>query len=353
MMGNLVKSASILGNPWRLVFLTILLLTACSPADTADTVPAGAGFLETAAVQTLTAVQTLLPTVWIETPETPERQASATLPPVDSQVASPTAVTPTFTISPTQTATVTMKPTRTATSGPTQRPTRTPTVTPTAYAPSAAISILQPGPQSRIMNPLRVRAYVRPGGDQRVRIELFGEDGRLLVRKLLVYGAEIESIYIDEILDFEIGGVAESARLQISTYDSYGRLVNLAAQDMVLLNIGEPDITPPGRLEEPVLIRQPRQNQFVQGGSLLVSGLIEPFNEQPILIELIDRQGKVVGYRQASVTIDPSGGYTPFTVEIPYQVSRATYVAVTVKVYSNTRISGIIYVTAREILISP
>lgn len=203
------------------------------------------------------------------------------------------------------------------------------------------------------MTPLRVRAYVRPGEDNRVRIELFGEDGRLLVRKLLVYASSTETIYIDDLLDFEIPGVAESARLQISTYDTYGRLIYLATQDMVLLNIGEPDITPPGLLDEPILLRQPRANQFIQGGSLLVTGLINPFNDQPLLIELVDRQGKVVGYRQAAVTIDPNGGYTPFTVEIPYEVRRATYVSVTVKVYSNTRISGIIYVSAREILISP
>ena len=341
-----------------MVVFGAILMTACRPVTAPTLTPTPAGLLITAAAQTLMAVQ---PTNTATDALTTQAGFQETLDNPASPMLTETTVaaseTPQQTPSPFPTRTPTLSPTFTQTNSglpsATLRPTRTPTITPTAYAPGAAIAILQPGPQSRIMTPLRLRAYVRPGGDGRVRIELFGEDGRLLYRKLLVYGADVQSIYVDEQLDFEIPGVAESARLQISTNDIYGRLTTLATQDMVLLNIGEADVAPPGLQEEPVLLRQPRTNQFIQGGSLLVSGLIAPFNDQPLLVELIDRQGKVVGYRQAAVTIDPNGGYTPFTVEIPYEVSRATYVLVTVKVYSNTRISGIIYATAREVLISP
>lgn len=317
----------------------------------------GDEFLATAAAETLQAAMASAPAseaVSLPSTTRQESEGAATATPTAAMAKSPT-VTPTASLSVTSRPTASLTPEPSATGKPTQtaRPTRTPTITPTAYAPNAAIAILQPGPQSRIMSPLRVQAYVRPGSDRRVRIELFGEDGRLLVRKLLTTGEEAETIYVDEQLDFEIPGVAESARLQISTYDLYGRMTSMATQDMVLLTIGEPDITLPGLLDEAILVRQPRTNQFIQGGTLLVSGLIAPFNDQPLLIELIDRQGKVVGYRQAIVTIDPAGGYTPFSVEIPYQVSRATYALVTVKVYSNTRISGMIYLISREILISP
>jgi hypothetical protein len=236
---------------------------------------------------------------------------------------------------------------------PAGRPTRTPTLTPTAAIPDAAIQMLEPGPYSRLVSPLHVRASVKPGGDGRVRIELLGEDGRLLVRKILRYGEETRRSFLDETLEFEIPGVAETGRLQISTHDAQDRVVSLAVQDLILLSIGENEINPPGELTEQVIIQEPRPNKLIQGDTLVVSGMARSFDNQDLLVELIARDGRVVGYRQAFLTESTQGGYTPFVVEVPFKVEAATNVRLTIKANSQSRIEGLIYVISEEILLSP
>jgi hypothetical protein len=239
------------------------------------------------------------------------------------------------------------------TSAPVGLPTRTPTLTPTLTIPDAAIQIFEPGPLSRIVSPLQLRAWVKPGGDGRVRVELLGEDGRLLVRKILRYGADDRRFFLDETLVFEISGVAETGRLQISTYDTYDRLVSLASQEVILLSVGENQINPSGELTELVIIQEPLPNKLIQGKTLVVSGLARTFNGQDLLVELIARDGRVVGYRQAFVPEGVEGIHIPFVVDVPFSVETATNIRLTIKGFSSGRIGGIIYAISEEILLSP
>lgn len=248
--------------------------------------------------------------------------------------------------------TSTETPTPTTTSVPLQ-PTRTPTPLPTAGIPKAAIQISNPGPLSRIISPLQVRASVHPGPDGRVRVELTGEDGRLLVRKILNYGEQKGYVYVSDALDFEISAAAETAHLVISTYDTYGRLYALQAVEVILLSIGEDDVNPPGSDQEAVIVLEPLPNKLIQGGTLQVSGLARLPSDQPLLVELITAQGKVVGYRQGAVSVDPEGEYTPFSVDVPYQVGSPTWVRMVIRQENAGRIPGVVYATSLEVLLSP
>jgi len=79
----------------------------------------------------------------------------------------------------------------TASSTPTETPTypyyltRTPTATP--GIPEATIRLYYPGPMSKLVSPIQLSASLQPGTSGRVLIELLGEDGRLLYRKLIRY----------------------------------------------------------------------------------------------------------------------------------------------------------------------
>ncbi len=95
-----------------------------------------------------------------------------------ASLASPVPVTPT----PTASLTPTITPTFTLTPSPTPTATSTPTQGPTAPLPS--IRILSPGPLSKVISPIELKAYVQPGADNRYQIELLGEDGRLLYREV-------------------------------------------------------------------------------------------------------------------------------------------------------------------------
>lgn len=246
----------------------------------------------------------------------------------------------------------TVPPTRSATSTP-RRATRTPTLTPTVNLPEADIQIRQPGPLSKVTSPFNVSGSLKPGSEGQVRLELLGEDGRLLMRKLINYRTDVGRIGLSETVDFEISAVAETGRLQISTYDRFGRIEALTSVDLILLSIGEADLNPPAPLTKPIIIQEPLPNKLIQGGQVFVSGLARLSSDQPLLVELIAANGSVPGYRQAGVTVDPQGGYTPFMVEVPYQVSEPTWVRLTVKEMSSNRIQGAIQVTSLEVLLSP
>jgi hypothetical protein len=190
-----------------------------------------------------------------------------------------------------------------------------------------------------------------------VQIELLGEDGRLLLRNVYSYLPEVKRTYLTESLPFEIRQVGEAARLQISTFDSFGRLLAFNSVDVILLSFGEDDVNPVGSLLERVLITEPLPNKLIQGGTLVVSGKVHLANNQPLLIELTTAKGQVVGYRQAGVgtgeTEDPIGDYVPFRVEVPYTVTAPTWVRLSVRMNSDGVINGPIYLTSQEILLSP
>lgn len=235
--------------------------------------------------------------------------------------------------------------------------TRTPSPTPTPAIPDAAIQILSPGPSSRLVSPLYLNTYLKPGLDGRVQIELLGEDGRLLLRKVYRYLPEVKRTYLTEDLPFEIRQVGEAARLQISTFDTYNRLLAFNSVDLVLLSFGENDPNPAGSLLERVLITEPLPNKLIQGGTLIVAGQVHPFNDLPMLIELTTATGQVVGYRLAGITPGEqetsSENYVPFRAEVPYTVTEPTWVRLSVRLDSDGRISGPVYLTTQEILLSP
>jgi len=282
----------------------------------------------------------------------------ATLKPTDSPLKTATSApgkvstnaspaVPTSTLTPTNVQ-ITASPTPTP-----GRATRTPTSVPTLSIPEAQIQIRQPGPLSKVTSPIKVTGNLKPGSTGRVRLELLGEDGRLLVRKLINYRTDLGRLGLSEEVDYEISAVAEAGRLQISTYDQYGRMEELTSVDLILLSMGEADLNPPGSLTQPIIVQEPLPNKLIQGGKVLISGLARVSSDFPLLIELIAADGSIVGYRQAGVVAEPAGGYTPFMVEVPYQVSEPTWVRLTVKEMSSGRIEGVIQLTSLEVLLSP
>jgi hypothetical protein len=233
------------------------------------------------------------------------------------------------------------------------RATRTPTLAPTLALPEAEIQIRQPGPLSKVVSPFDFYGNVEPGYSGRVRLELLGEDGRLLVRKIVTYRTDASRIGIAEEIDYEISAVAEAGRLQISTYDQFGRMIALSSVELLLLSLGKADLNPPGSSTQPIIIQEPRPNKLIQGGTVSVSGLARVSSDLPLLVELVAKNGSVAGYRQAEVTAGPADGYSTFSAEIPYKVTAPTWVRLTVKEFSGGRIEGVIQLTSLEILLSP
>jgi len=278
---------------------------------------------------------------------TPSLQAASSTP--DPSPTAPKSPTTT----PTRTATPTRLPTRTPTITPTRRPTKTSTITPTPSIPVEAIQILNPGPQSKIISPLKVNAVLGSAAKGKtIRLELLGEDGRLLVRKILLFGS-VDQAYVSAEMEFEIPGVAEAGRLVISTEDLYSRAIALASVDVLLMSMGEEDINPPGDLLEPIIIREPVKYTLIQGGKVIVVGMARLSGPDPLIVEMFTVDGTSIGTtRLVYPAPSPDGSHSIFTTEVPYNIVTPTWVLLVVYERGG-RIPGITHLTSVLILLSP
>jgi hypothetical protein len=191
-----------------------------------------------------------------------------------------------------------------------------------------------------------------PGARGRIRLELFGEDGRLLVRKVLSFSLGSRPVFLVNDLDFEIAAVAETGRLTISVDDIFGRTKELTSIEVILLNSGESDLNPHGDYLAPLVIDAPEPGDEISGGSLIVAGLARPSSDNPLKIEVLDRNGKIVGERLVAVAEGPPDEHRPFATEITYRVEHRTPVLLVVKERGD-RVPGTVHLTSLELILNP
>jgi len=235
----------------------------------------------------------------------------------------------------------------------TLQPSATATPLPPLEIPYANIQFLSPGAFSKIISPVQLHAYLIPSDLGRATLELFGEDGRLIYRQLFVFSSPsgVQANLRTDI-DFEISAVAETASLVIRTDDLYGRVKAVASIPLILLSLGDSDINPTGDHLAPIVIQEPAAKVLVQGGKLLVSGLVRTDSDQPLLVELVTTGGKVIGSRLAGIVPGESGDYRLFASEVAYSVDAPTWVRVTVSERNNGNPEPL-QLTSVEVLLSP
>jgi len=197
-----------------------------------------------------------------------------------------------------------------------------------------------------------LHGYVIPGNDNLVRVELLGEDGRLMERRLFRLFTSSKWAYLSMEIPFEIKSAAEVARLEISTQDAYGRVSAVNSVRLLLLQAGYAEINPPGNLDERLLLVSPSPGTRISNGTLRVSGQMRPFNDQPLVIELVKTNGEVVGSKMVAIQPAPDGSAIAFEAKIIYTISAATWVRLTLR-QSDERIGGTMYLYSREVYLNP
>lgn len=249
---------------------------------------------------------------------------------------------PTTTVQPTleirETSTPVFTPTATVTSVLQNSPhpatsTATPPVTippllnqPTDDAiPGAPIRIYWIGENSKVTSPILVIAKLNMHTAKYARVELHGEDGRLLARYVKTFQQIPWSMAkISMNLEFEISTVAEAGRLTITVEDEFGRTMDATSIDLVLLSIGDPDINPPNPDKQNIVIQEPKPEMLIQSGKVIVSGIARLKEGNPPKVQIIDESGKIVGQRIASFSVPTPGAYGTFFAEVPYRVEGFT-----------------------------
>jgi hypothetical protein len=252
----------------------------------------------------------------------------------------------------TQTAvalTPTIRPTHTRfpTFTPTTPP--SPTMTDVPWHKPAAIEIQAPGPMSRVISPINLHMNIIAGESEKVQVDLYGEDGRLLSRTVKAVRTSREGVLQNIKIPFEIRATAEVGRITISTQDDVGRLQALKSVRVLMLSSGANEINPPGNPSEPVGVFSPLAEEAVSGGVLNVRGDLWPYNLQPVILELVGPDGKSIGLRILTVeNINPQ----LFETTIPYKVREPTSARLTIY-QDDDRINGLFYVYSQEVLLNP
>jgi hypothetical protein len=193
-----------------------------------------------------------------------------------------------------------------------------------AHPPLAPIHIVRPGPGARLTTPVTMQVSAIPGADRAVTIELIGEDGRVIAAETQRFSTPFgQRVGIVTSLGFKLAGVAEAARLQVTTRDARGRLIALDSAGLVLLSSGADDPSPEAAPEEHFILLTPTAGGVASGGILPISGYFRPANRQPLILELLDDSAKVLA--AASLILPPPGpDYVPISVSLPYTLTAPT-----------------------------
>ena len=230
---------------------------------------------------------------------------------------------------------------------PTPRATFTQTTIP-GHEP-AAIQIFAPGPMSKVISPITLRMNIVAGESEKVQIDLYGEDGRLLTRNVKSVPTSGKGVPQQIRIPFEIPAAAEVGRITVSTTDDLGRLQSLNSVRLLLLSSGINEINPPGNPSEPVGVFAPVGKDPVTGGVLNIRGDVWPFNLNPVILELIDEDGRSMGLRILNLDqLNPQ----MFETTIPYDVSEPILARLVIR-QDDDRIDGLFYVYSQEVLLEP
>jgi hypothetical protein len=246
-------------------------------------------------------------------------------------------------ITPSETPTVTLTPvppTATATERPTPEP----------GLPEAVIEIDSPGPMSKIASPVHLRMNVVSGDSGVVQIDLYGEDGRLLGRKVQRVESHPRGVFVSLKIPFEVRAAAEVGMLQVSTRDGFGRLQSLNSTRLLLLSSGASEITPAGNaIYERVVLYNLAPESEIAGGVVALEGRFLPYNRNPLVLELVTADGLIAGQRLVDV---PGLDAQTFATTIPYKVGGPTPARLVLR-QADEVLDGPVYVYSQEIILNP
>ncbi len=202
-----------------------------------------------------------------------------------------------------------------------------PPATPSIGLPTERLSIYEPGPGSQAVSPLRVTGFGGPSWQGRVRLRLIGEQGDLLADRTTFLQAMPDlagRIYTD--LTFTFPWVAQTARLEVRTFSTRdGQMDHLTTREVVLLTTGTALIYPALGGAEKIAIFSPRANGYVRGSPVTVRGGGWLDTPGPLVVEVLDRNGNVVGSATAPLSTSNTGEVGSFEVQVPYSLENSQY----------------------------
>ncbi len=238
--------------------------------------------------------------------------------------------------------------------------TEIPSPTPTfaaGFTDFAQIRFLTPGPASSLISPINLQMELVSGESEVIQVDLLGEDGRVLYRDLEKVTRNVKGIFRRFDLKFEIRAVSEAGYIRVSSKDDFGRLQALNTMPVLLYSVGSAQINPPGNMiYERVMVEGLKEKADFYAGEVNLKGRIWPFNDQPMIVELVLPNGSPISTR----ILDFNGIDTqPFETSLPYKVTEPAMARLTFRQdnpllsVTDSELQKYIYVYSIEIMLNP
>ena len=235
-----------------------------------------------------------------------------------------------------------------------------PSPTPTfaaGFIEFAQIHFLTPGPASSLISPINLQMELVSGESEVVQVDLLGEDGRVLYRDLEKVTRNVKGIFRRFELRFEIRAVSEAGYIRVSSKDDFGRIQALNTMPVLLYSLGTAQINPPGNMVyERIMIEGMEEKANFYGGEVRLNGSIWPFNEKPMIVELILPNRSPISSRILSFNgIDTQS----FETTLPYKVTQSTRARLTFRQdnpllsVTDSELQKYMYVYSIEIILNP
>lgn len=238
----------------------------------------------------------------------------------------------------------------------TEIPSPTPTVE-AGFTDFAQIRFITPGPASSVISPINLQAMLVSGESEVVQVDLLGEDGRVLQRDLEKVTRNVRGIFRRFELKFEIRAVTEAGYIRISSKDDFGRIQVLNTMPVLLYSIGSAQINPPGNMiYERVMVEGLKEKANFYAGEVGLKGRIWPFNDQPMIVELILPDGRSISTRVLTFAgIEAQS----FETTLPYKVTEPTSARLTFRQdnpllsVTDPELMKYIYLYSIEVMLNP
>jgi len=232
-------------------------------------------------------------------------------------------------------------------------PTATPRVPPVNLPPES-LTIYEPGPGSQVTSPLRVIGRGGPSYNERIRLRLYGEDGRVLAEHTtILFAYPGNAGRFSTQLSFHIDGVAEAGRLELDSFDRrYNRVDHISTQSLLLLATGTHLIHPAMQPPEKLAIIYPSDGLRVTGGELQVRAAGWVDSDVPVEVTLVDRSGKTIASTQAHFDAPQVGQLGTFTVSLSYDTPFSQFARVVLTERDPSQ-AYIVHLSSTEIYLQP
>jgi hypothetical protein len=231
------------------------------------------------------------------------------------------------------------------------------TPTPTRISlplPQERIVLHAPGPGSQVTSPVRVTGWSGPAYAGKIYVRLLGEQGQVIGQATTYLLANEDSAGTFLVLvPFAIADVAEAGLVEVSYRSPIDNQVeHIHARPVVFLSVGPSLIyTDPGAPEQ-LTIFSPRDNRRVSGGVARVQGGGWVDEDLPLVVEVLDRSGEVVGSAEVELEAPVVGELGTFDVEVPFSIPRAQYGRIAV-IERSQRPVGIRHYTSVRVYLEP